>query len=97
MFLHREWSYRHRSERNVKKIELRKMLAILKADQRTHPRAIESLESSWKVFLYMYCESAFDFHWYEIASWIQQNLKENEGVQFEAVFDFLRTLFVIQN
>ena len=36
------------------------MVAILKADQRTYP---EPYESPWDVFLCMYCESVFDFHW----------------------------------
>ena len=74
MFLHREWSFRHRTENTVSKVELRKMLAILKADQRRHPDAKEPFESPWEVFIFMYCDvSAFDFHWDEIESWIQQN------------------------
>ena len=74
MFLHREWSFRHRTENTVSKVELRKMLAILKADQRRHPDAKEPFESPWEVFIFMYCDvSAFDFHWDERESWIQQN------------------------
>ena len=69
IFLYREWSYRHRSESTVSKVELRKMLAIIKADQRRHPKGKEPFESPWEVFLYMYCESTWDFHWDEIESW----------------------------
>ena len=36
IFLYREWSFRKRSENSVSKVELGKMLAIIKADQRTH-------------------------------------------------------------
>ena len=102
IFLYREWSYRHRSESTVSKVELRKMLAIIKADQRRHPKGKEPFESPWEVFLYMYCESTWDFHWDEIESWVQQNWTEKGSVttpmeslaffQFEADIDFLRTL-----
>ena len=60
-FLNSEWSFRHRSERSVNKVELRKMLAILKANQRTHPEGDELHEKPWEVFLCKYCESVFDF------------------------------------
>ena len=71
IFLYREWSYRHRSEITVSKVELRKMLAIIKADQRRHPKGKEPFER--EVFLYKYCESTWDFHRDEIESWVQQN------------------------
>ena len=73
IFLYIEWSYRHRSESTLSKVELRNLLAIIKADQRRHPKGKEPFESPWEVFLYMYCESTWDFHWDEIKSWVQQN------------------------
>ena len=73
IFLYRESSYRRRSESTVSKVELRKMLAIIKADQRRHRKGKEPFESPWEVFLYMYCESTWDFHWDEIESWVEQN------------------------
>ena len=97
IFLYREWRYRHRSESTVCKVELRKMLAIIKADQRRHPKGKGPFESPWEVFLYMYSESIWDFHWDEIESWVQQNWTENGSVtrpmeslaflQFEADID----------
>ena len=73
IFLYREWSYRHRSESAVSKVELTKMLAIIKADQRRHPKGKGPFESPWEVSIYMYSESTWGFHWDEIESWVQQN------------------------
>ena len=73
IFLYREWLYCQRSENSVSKVELTKMQAIIKADQRTHLKGTELFESPCEVFLYLYYESFFDFLWDEIESWIQQN------------------------
>ena len=59
-FIYREWSYRHRSERSVNEVELRKMLAILKADQGTHTEREKPFQSPWQVSHYMYSQYVLD-------------------------------------
>ena len=72
--LYREWSNRH-SSHTVSKDDLRKMLNIIKEDDRlvgTFP-----FERPWEEFLFHYALSVTDLRWDEIENWLN-NEEKNE-------------------